>query len=138
MQITQSWFFPLDLRKRGTPEGTSQKPEEKQQFTVEDSVPLCCSVCSAPVTDQDRMIPVNGATTHSKVNPAGHRFEIACFSSAPGCYEQGSLTNEYSWFSGYQWNFAHCSCCHAQLGWRFSGPDEFFALVTSAINPCSE
>lgn len=97
---------------------------------------LCCALCHSPVTSQDQLLEVNGSSVHHKINPSGAHFEIICFANAEGCSASGTLTSEHSWFSGYQWCFAHCRQCSSQLGWKFKGASEFYALVSSALIPC--
>ena len=90
---------------------------------------LRCAACGFALTKDDEAVAVNGRHRRVVCNPAGMVFEICCFRNAPGLAAHGPASAEFSWFSGYVWNIALCRKCGAQVGWRFSGPDVFFALI---------
>lgn len=98
----------------------------------------CCTVCAAEITSGRFITTVNGEHQHTKSNPQGHYFSIRCFTAAPGCDNRGVATEEYTWFAGYKWQVALCASCGIQLGWRFSGDGEFFALVSDSIQECEQ
>lgn len=90
---------------------------------------LRCAACGFVLTRDDEAIAVNGRHRRVVCNPAGMVFEICCFRNAPGLAARGPASGEFSWFSGCVWQIALCRKCGAQAGWRFSGPDLFFALI---------
>ena len=96
---------------------------------------LVCRICRAAVTRDSEQIPVNGAGVHRFTNVAGVTFDIACFGQAPGCSISGSATQEYTWFCGYSWQFAHCTECGEHLGWYFEnrGDHSFFGLIIAQL-----
>jgi hypothetical protein len=98
----------------------------------------CCVVCGNYVTDEDQLVRINGSSVHSKINPMGHTFRFRSFKQAEGCERVGQLTAEYSWYSGYTWQFAHCRRCQTQLGWYFAGPEPFFGLIEQQLKKCAE
>jgi hypothetical protein len=81
-----------------------------------------------------------GRHEHAFFNPAGIAFQVRCFREAPGCLVQGQATAEFSWFAGYQWQYALCGICLSHLGWLFSSgkssaenADVFFGLIARKI-----
>lgn len=98
----------------------------------------CCAVCKAYVTDDDCKVDINGSHEHYKLNPQGHAFLFRSFKQAEGCMPVGQATAEYTWFSGYLWQFSYCVTCHTQLGWYFTGSESFFGLIADHIVPCEQ
>ena len=71
----------------------------------------------------------------SFVNPHCWVFHVVTLDHV-ACQLEGEATAEDTWWPGYAWTCAHCSCGQ-HLGWHFRGeeaaqPREFFALRTSA------
>ena len=96
----------------------------------------CCAICGALITDNRYAVPINGQQRYIKTNPDNHSFSFGCFSSASGCRTLGDYSDQHSWFSGYQWCFAHCKSCNAQLGWHFRGEQAFFGLILEQLVNC--
>ncbi len=101
---------------------------------------LRCRACHTAITGTEQEISKQGRHEHAFFNPAGIAFEIRCFQTAPGCLVQGKPSAEFSWFVGYQWQYAVCAHCLTHLGWffttdleRIKGEDTFFALVTNKL-----
>jgi uncharacterized C2H2 Zn-finger protein len=116
-----------DSRKR---RGTGPERDE----TNDAEKPLICSHCSAVITSEKEAIHVNGRHEHAFFNPAGIAFEIRCFRRARGCLVQGDPTTEFTWFSGYSWQYATCGTCLTHLGWFFlSNSKGFFGLMTNRV-----
>ncbi len=90
-------------------------------------------MCNAAITSPQQAIAVNGCHEHAFFNPAGIAFEIRCFRVAPGAAVQGAVSDEFTWFTGYHWQVALCSACHAHLGWRFARNTTFFGLISSQL-----
>ena len=97
----------------------------------------CCAACRAQITDETCLIPIEGQHEHHKVNPQGHAFQFRSFKYAEGCVPIGEPTAEHSWYSGYLWQFAHCTRCHSQLGWYFAGAESFFGLINQYLVRCT-
>jgi len=96
---------------------------------------LVCKTCENKITTIAHKIEIYGSFQHSFLNPAGHVFEIACFSEAPGCAPTGTSTGEWTWFPDYQWQVALCSCCISHLGWYYTANKKlsFFGLILNQL-----
>ena len=95
---------------------------------------IICRQCGYLITMPENIISINGSHKHTFTNPAGITFEIGCFSDAPGCLIHGIPTSEFTWFEGYQWNYAHCAGCLTHLGWFYQGRDDsFFGLILESL-----
>lgn len=89
-----------------------------------------CAVCGNLITYASEESDRQGSFVHHFTNPHGMAFTIGCFATAAGISPHGLPTYEHSWFSGYAWNFAHCSQCQSHLGWGFHrGAEQFFGLI---------
>lgn len=100
---------------------------------------LVCARCGHRVTDEAARTERSGLHEHSQVNPHGYIWCFGCFSRAPGCAPRGAPTTEFTWFSGYAWQLAHCRGCDLHLGWMFAGEgDRFWGLITERIVPEDE
>jgi len=113
-----------------------QDTQSKQQSVEENQATYCCAVCQHIITSEVSVISVEGEHTHIKFNPEGRKFLLRCFSSALGCAIAGDPTSYFSWFSGYNWQFAHCSQCGAQLGWFYEGQSRFYGLIKEQLVRC--
>jgi len=103
--------------------------EEKE----DDSI--FCARCETLITRTRWALSLNGHE-HVFFNPAGMVYRILCFVEAPGAVDQGNPTDEFTWFRGYDWNFALCSGCGEHLGWRYTGdedPNLFFGLIKDRL-----
>lgn len=95
---------------------------------------IFCRVCFAAITANQEAISRNGRHSHVFFNPIGIVFETRCFARAPGCQIHGQAASDFSWFSGYQWQYGFCATCLTHLGWWFSNKkDGFFNLITSRL-----
>jgi hypothetical protein len=124
------------LRKGDEKPGNVFLPEEGEEaLEMEDNESfLICLTCGRVITSQERKIQGGGRHAHTFFNPHGIVFELGCFSSAPGCICRGGLTDEFSWFKGYSWEFALCGDCGEHLGWHYlSGDNGFFGLILNKI-----
>ena len=97
----------------------------------------CCAVCRAYITDDGQRIYIDGTHEHRKTNPLGQAFQFRSFKYAEGCERAGQPTAEYSWYTGYVWQFAHCARCKTQIGWYFIGTESFYGLINQQIILCS-
>lgn len=119
----------LLLRAEG---GHDPAPVERVRpaTTGDDGPFLRCAFCGEPITTAAAAIAVGGRTRHARVNPAGIRYEIGCFATAPGAAARGERSTFWSWFPGYSWQVACCTGCGTHIGWRFrSADDAFFGLI---------
>jgi len=95
---------------------------------------IVCRACGFPLTQASSKIEMNGKHKHTFSNPRGYVFQIGCFAPARGIINQGEPTTEFTWFSGYAWNFSLCLQCFAHLGWFFqSGDRQFYGLILDNI-----
>lgn len=78
---------------------------------------------------------INKKHQHTFFNPAGLLFEISCFKDARGCIVAGDPTSEFSWFSGFAWQYATCNQCLTHLGWYYKSSSEtgFFGLIVNRL-----
>lgn len=69
------------------------------------------------------------------MNPSGLRFDVACFSIAPGCMPEGERSSVWTWFPGRAWQVALCKGCGSHVGWSFhaDGLAPFHGLVRDRI-----
>ena len=102
-------------------------------YLTEENKKLFCSFCKNHVTDIDEAISINGAHTHTFTNSAGFTYTINCYQAAPGCSILGESTNEFTWFSGYEWQIVVCHSCREQLGWLFSNDNQFYGLIRDRL-----
>jgi len=106
--------------------------EDRKKDSPEKSI--LCRVCSATVTSPLEGMAKNGLHEHVFFNPTGTAFEIRCYKRAPGCLIQGEPTDDFSWFTSYNWQYALCSTCLTHLGWWFSSrSDSFFGLIANRL-----
>ncbi|MCP3899517.1 MAG: hypothetical protein GY707_07385 [Desulfobacteraceae bacterium] len=95
---------------------------------------IFCYNCSSIITNQSFQISKNDSHKHTFPNPHGIVFEIGCFKEAFGCSVSPESSNEFSWFSGYNWSIATCHNCNNHLGWLFtSSSNSFFGLILEKI-----
>lgn len=121
----------------------AHKLEQTIQETLEqdqdkDKRIIICRFCQHPITEHAAKQPINGKHRHIFTNPHGFIFEIGCFAYAPGCYQEGIPTLEYTWFNGYSWNFSACKNCKTHLGWFYqSGEQSFHGLILNRLTETS-
>lgn len=77
---------------------------------------------------------MNGAHSHSFINPAGMIFRVGCFGAAPGALPVGEESDHFTWFVGFAWRAAVCRACGEHLGWSYRARDSaFVALIEDRI-----
>ena len=121
------YFLRIPLPDRQGEQLVQEEDEEKK----EEEKHILCAQCRAIITSPRERIEVQGAQEHTFFNPYGIIFQIGCFQQARGCGYLGPATEEFSWFPGYNWRIAICSCCLTHLGWLYSAPDKesFHGLI---------
>jgi len=92
-----------------------------------------CARCDHTLARARDRVAVNGAHTHTFVNPSGEEFTIGCFSDAAGAVGYGAIETFFSWFSGHAWRVALCGACAAHVGWSFHGNGVFFGLIVDRV-----
>lgn len=98
---------------------------------------LYCARCGHLVTRRRWAFAPDGGHERVCANPAGRLFTVVCFLEAPGAADCGTPTEEFTWFRGHAWNFAHCRCCSEHLGWRYTGgaaPPVFWGLIKDRLS----
>ena len=115
----------------------AQQPDGQTAFArvPGDGAALVCCRCRQRITDSGQRCMVQGASSHTCVNPAGIIYQLSCFRAAPGVGYSGSPTTAWSWFAGYSWSVAHCRGCGQHMGWLFLGQEgeSFHALITQRL-----
>lgn len=104
--------------------------EEKQDDA------LYCARCGHLVTRTRWAYRPDGRHERVFFNPSGHVFRVLCFMEAPGAADRGPPTDEFTWFSGYDWNFALCRSCSEHIGWRYTSdrdPPLFWGLIKDRL-----
>lgn len=93
-----------------------------------------CGACGGFVTSPTTRVAIDGRHRHHFMNPDGLRFEIGCFSSAPGVVGVGERSTVWTWFPGYAWQAMICRGCARHLGWAYTRErDVFFGLITDRV-----
>jgi len=134
-----SWSVePVLIFRRGRePQPRKDDPEsEKGQATLDGSGrALRCAACGHRITTEGDRISVGASHEHRFFNPAGFLFQIGCFRNAPGCFNIGQPTTEFTWFPGFAWRHSLCEGCGQHLGWHFENGDgnTFFGLVLNRL-----
>ena len=93
---------------------------------------LCAWCLNRVASEKDRFC-YDGKSEFSFKNPEGIRFDIFTFSRTIGCRQVGVPTLEHTWFPGYAWSYCVCDLCRMHLGWHYTGPSEFVALIRERI-----
>ena len=123
--------YRIELRQ-GKKSTVLPNPRDHKKLSPEKAI-LCRVCCDAITTPREGMAK-NGLHKHVFFNPAGIAFEIHCYKRAPGCLIQGEPTADFSWFDGYNWQYALCSTCLTHLGWWFTArSDSFFGLIANRL-----
>jgi len=110
--------------------------EPADQDVDDDRGPvLVCRSCGTRIARRAWIAAIDDASAERVFfNPAGVMMEVLTLRRATNVREAGVPTEEFSWFPGYAWRFAHCGGCERQLGWRFAGvgaqvPATFWGLL---------
>ncbi len=120
--------------KIGSP-AVAKQTDEHDRGGDDDQRIIVCRACRALVTERRYAIVVDGQHQHTFFNPAGIAFEIGCWSNAQGCEAHGRPTSEFTWFAGFEWNFAVCRSCGALLGWFYAGEGGgFWGLIVNRLD----
>jgi hypothetical protein len=135
IQIERGTFMTeMFLRKTKTEQDIKIEKQDSPAPTLSDESYILCKLCGNHITSVENIISVQGSHRHTFTNPAGLVFEIGCFSSADGCLVSGIPTMEFTWFSGYRWNYAHCAQCLTHLGWFYQNKEtSFFGLILDRL-----
>ena len=113
---------------------TWSRPGSRPTTHGESGRVLACARCGRPVTTVEARVEKMGAHEHECVNPAGYRFRIGCFASAPGCVAEGDASSEHTWFPPYNWQVDFCGSCSTHLGWLFAtAHDRFHGLILDRL-----
>lgn len=102
---------------------------------------ILCRACGRTVTTAKARTERGGSNGHVFANPHGYVFELALFSTAPGCRTGGPPSTEFPWFAGCSWQVAACRGCGMHLGWRFAplaGGPAFWGLIAARIVEADE
>jgi hypothetical protein len=95
---------------------------------------VACAACRAFVADGRARLSVDGAHSHSFINPAGLIFRVSCFAAAPGVVSVGEASDVFTWFAGFAWRVALCRACGEHLGWSYHRlASGFVALIADRI-----
>ena len=124
----QYWFKKSDYQVE-----TLSETIDKKELEDKKNRKLYCRQCKQHITDIDLTISINGAYTHTFMNPAGYVYTINCYQAATCCVIFGEPTDEHTWFPGYQWQIVLCQSCQIQLGWLFSNSEQFYALIEDRL-----
>ncbi len=98
-----------------------------------------CAVCGAYIAGSSDLIRIEGAQSHSHVNPAGVRCNFFTVSKCDNVFAGEELYEEHSWFNGYGWRFMTCSKCMSHLGWVYDAlsdekhPSSFAGLLINSV-----
>lgn len=103
----------------------------KQEHILLESKPFLCKICSHILTFWEYRFFINSQWIYRFQNPHRIWFEIGLFEKAPGIFTRGEPTSDYSWFSGYLWNYAHCQKCGSHIGWFYENKERhcFYGLI---------
>jgi hypothetical protein len=128
-------FLPQIMKGSGTGTiGEVLQRDEADEEAKKNKKKLLCRLCLNEITSEEYGIAVQGAHSHTFMNPRGIVFRIACFLNAQGCFIVGKPTLEYTWFPGYTWSHVICSNCLNHLGWHYqSGGSSFFGLILDQL-----
>ncbi|PIW26960.1 MAG: hypothetical protein COW30_12440 [Rhodospirillales bacterium CG15_BIG_FIL_POST_REV_8_21_14_020_66_15] len=98
---------------------------------------LYCARCGYLVTRRRWAFSPSGGHERVCANPAGRLFKVVSFLEAPGAADHGPPIEDFTWFQGYAWNFAHCRGCSDHLGWRYTSdqdPPLFWGLIKDRLS----
>ena len=122
----------LKLICKKTDRQTQEKAAPKPIKALEPII--LCKNCHAFVTKPEFAVHMGQGFSQTFANPAGHVFEIGCFSIASGCCEGSARSSEFTWYPGYDWCLGLCRNCTFHLGWIFLSVREgqaskFYGLI---------
>ncbi|OUS03722.1 hypothetical protein A9Q81_07060 [Gammaproteobacteria bacterium 42_54_T18] len=118
-------------------------PQLKNSKSLKETPRIICKACHFTITSPLFLISVGQSAYHVFTNPSGMTFDVQTFDIASGCIVSGTFTDHFSWFPGYQWQYAYCEGCGEHLGWHYKKGKEqdegsaegprFFALITDHL-----
>ena len=107
---------------------------ESQPYTAPGSGWLVCVRCAGFVAEGRARIAVEGAHSHSFINPEGAIFRVGCFDVAPGAVPWGEPSQHWTWFAGFEWRAASCRGCRVHLGWVYTAAAvSFVGLILDRV-----
>ncbi|MEN8189400.1 MAG: cereblon family protein [Thermodesulfobacteriota bacterium] len=122
------------LRESDSERFGQDDPESRDGLEEEVRRGVRCRLCRTFLAGRGDSFEMDGACRHTFFNPSGIVYEIDCYSRAEGCVVRGTPSAEFSWFSGYRWQYGLCGHCMTHLGWFFTkGDHSFYGLITSRI-----
>ncbi len=132
--LMSSGMQPKDYVGPGVVELAEPETEAALDSGVSDPANdwLCVWCLNCVANDKDRF-HYKGQSEFRFRNPEGIKFHIITFSRAKGCREVGVPTEQYTWFPGHAWCYTVCKRCRMQLGWHYTGPNEFVGLIRDRI-----
>lgn len=126
-----------DAPGEGDNASSSAAPDDIALTTTDPEAVILCRRCGHLITRLQEKTTIGGGFQHTFANPTGRVYDIGCFRNAEGCGPSGPLTNEFTWFHGYQWRIALCRACYVHLGWQFlsnSGGGGFWGLILKRLS----
>ena len=139
IQLDTFQSTPISLREgQKDPSEILPNVVEADKPEKQDSGPeklICCRQCHQVISSTDHRVIRDGSHEHTFANPNGLVFNIACFRSVTGCAYAGPLSQEFTWFKGYQWRVVMCNMCLTHLGWLFvsASADSFHGLIIDKL-----
>ncbi|HEV8248060.1 MAG TPA: cereblon family protein [Polyangiaceae bacterium] len=134
-QTLRRWLVLREAPGSASPAGApGDSPLLEPRLTESPSSRIFCAACGYFITSPDQRIAVDGSHEHEFMNPAGLRFRIRCFASAPGTAGAGEVSQVWTWFPGYAWQAVLCRGCLRHLGWSYVRTESsFFGLIAERI-----
>jgi hypothetical protein len=105
-----------------------------------DAKSYYCARCGQFITDSRSIIQIEGARSHSFVNPAGVLCNFTTFEECENVMVHETLYLQHSWFLGYGWRFVLCARCFQHLGWKYDAvregarPRSFFGILVESVD----
>lgn len=108
--------------------------ETKDACKAQEKEVIVCAACYQEITESELQIMIDDSFTHVFANPHGIVFEIGCFSQAKGCHAGSLPSDDFSWFSGFEWQVGVCTSCLCHLGWIFTNNTQrFYGLILDKL-----
>ncbi len=132
---TTLFFRSPSKKNHGTQPQTVVSESNQEEMDTRKEEIIRCKVCGHKITTYREKVNVNGSHHHTFANPNGIIFDIGCYKTASGCLNTGPFTNEFSWFTGYQWRISICASCTTHLGWLFlsANNNSFYGLILDRL-----
>jgi hypothetical protein len=139
LSMVDALSIPILFKKESDKKQTKgrvkiDKKTEKQRKEYKEKH-ILCKFCEHKITTTAYKTEIEGNFKHAFLNPAGHIFEIGCFTRADGCVSLGIPSYEWTWFKDYKWQVALCRECSSHLGWFYSSEQKkaFFGLILNTL-----